>query len=58
MGLGTDLDGGFDAKHAAMGDTKEFATLRSRLRRTFSAEQVDGIMGGNWLSFLRTSLPG
>ena len=58
VGLGTDLDGGFDAKHAAMGDTKEFATLRSRLRRTFSAEQVEGIMGGNWLGFLRTSLPG
>jgi len=57
VGLGTDLDGGFDAKHAALGDTKEFATLRRKLRRAFTAEQVDGIMGENWLRFLRTSLP-
>jgi len=57
VGLGTDLDGGFDAKHAALGDTREFATLRSKLRRTFSAEQVEGIMGNNWLRFLKQSLP-
>jgi membrane dipeptidase len=57
VGLGTDLDGGFDAKHAALQDTKEFATLRAKLRRTFSAEQVEGIMGNNWLRFLKTSLP-
>jgi microsomal dipeptidase-like Zn-dependent dipeptidase len=57
VGLGTDLDGGFDAKHAAMGDTKEFATLRTKLRRSFSAEQVEGIMGANWLRFLKESLP-
>jgi membrane dipeptidase len=57
VGLGTDLDGGFDARHAAMGDTKKFATLRSKLRRTFSAEQVEGIMGGNWLRFLGANLP-
>ena len=57
VGLGTDLDGGFDAKHAALQDTKEFATLRSKLRRTFSAEQVEGIMGNNWLRFLHKSLP-
>jgi membrane dipeptidase len=57
VGLGTDLDGGFDAKHAALKDTKQFATLRSKLRRAFSAEQVDGIMGENWLRFLKESLP-
>jgi len=57
VGLGTDLDGGFAAKHAALQDTKEFATLRAKLRRTFSAEQVEGIMGNNWLRFLHESLP-
>ena len=57
VGLGTDLDGGFDAKHAAMQDTRDFADLRSKLRRAFTAEQVEGIMGNNWLRFLRASLP-
>jgi membrane dipeptidase len=57
VGLGTDLDGGFDAKHSAMKDTKEFPTLRTKLRRHFNAEQVEGIMGNNWLRFLKQSLP-
>jgi membrane dipeptidase len=57
VGLGTDLDGGFDAKHAALRDTREFANLRSKLRRSFTGEQVEGIMGGNWLRFLKHSLP-
>ena len=57
VGLGTDLDGGFDAKHAALRDTKEFATLRTKLRHRFSAEQVEGIMGANWVRFLGESLP-
>jgi membrane dipeptidase len=57
VGLGTDLDGGFDAKHSAMGDTKDFATLRKKLRRPFTAEQVEGIMGNNWLRFLKQNLP-
>ena len=57
VGLGTDLDGGFDAKHAALQDTPDFADLRSKLRRAFTAEQVEGIMGNNWLRFLRTNLP-
>jgi membrane dipeptidase len=57
VGLGTDLDGGFDAKHAALQDTRDFAGLRSKLRRAFTAEQVEGIMGNNWLRFLRSSLP-
>lgn len=57
VGLGTDLDGGFDAKHAAMGDTKDFATLRKKLRRAFTTEQVEGILGNNWLTFLKANLP-
>jgi membrane dipeptidase len=57
VGLGTDLDGGFDAEHAAMKSTTGFATLSRKLRKHFSAEQVEGIMGTNWLRFLETSLP-
>jgi membrane dipeptidase len=57
VGLGTDLDGGFDARHAALQDTRQFADLRAKLRRAFTAEQVEGILGRNWLRFLRASLP-
>ena len=57
VGIGTDLDGGFDAKYAAMRDTRDLATLQRKLRRHFSAAQVEGIMGANWLRFLSDSLP-
>ncbi len=58
VGLGTDLDGGFDAAHGAMQDTKQFPELSSKLRQHFNASQVEGIMGTNWLEFLERSLPG
>jgi membrane dipeptidase len=57
LGLGTDLDGGFDARHAPVSDLAELTRLRSRLRKHFSRTQVDGVMGGNWLEFLGRSLP-
>ncbi len=57
VGLGTDLDGGFDAKHAAMKSTTQFATLERKLRKHFSPAQVEGVMGENWLRFLKNSLP-
>ena len=57
VGIGTDLDGGFDAKQAAMKSTSGFATLEKKLRKHFSAAQIEGIMGGNWLRFLEASLP-
>ncbi|HLZ96232.1 MAG TPA: membrane dipeptidase [Candidatus Dormibacteraeota bacterium] len=57
VGLGTDLDGGFDGKHAAMSSTAGFKTLASRLRKHFSSAEVDGILGENWLGFLARSLP-
>jgi membrane dipeptidase len=57
VGLGTDLDGGFDAKHAAIKDTKELAGLPRLLRRHFSPAHVEGVMGGNWLTFLERNLP-
>jgi membrane dipeptidase len=57
VGLGTDLDGGFGSKDAALSDLTQLKTLRGRLRRHFSATQVEGILGTNWLEFLGRSLP-
>ena len=57
VGLGTDLDGGFDGKHAAIQSTSQLKAVASRLRKHFSAAQVEGIMGDNWLAFLENSLP-
>jgi membrane dipeptidase len=58
VGLGTDLDGGFDARYAPFDDLLKLKELRARLRLHFTRAQVDGIMGGNWLRFLERSLPG
>jgi membrane dipeptidase len=57
VGLGTDLDGGFGAEHAPLSDLSKLKALRSLLRRHFSAVQVEGILGENWLGFLGRSLP-
>jgi membrane dipeptidase len=57
VGIGTDLDGGFDAKHAAMKDTRNFRVLERKLRKNFTPAEVEGIMGANWLRFLSDSLP-
>src|SRR5579864_957443 len=57
VGLGTDLDGGFDSRHAPIDDLAQLKELPPRLRRHFSRAQVDGIMGENWLEFLGRSLP-
>jgi membrane dipeptidase len=57
VGIGTDLDGGFDAKRAAMKRTTDFPRLEVKLRKEFSAADVEGIMGANWLRFLGASLP-
>ncbi|HET7465152.1 MAG TPA: membrane dipeptidase [Candidatus Dormibacteraeota bacterium] len=57
VGIGSDLDGGFDAKHSAMQDTRQFPELARKLRQRFNAGQVEGIMGTNWLDFLSKSLP-
>jgi membrane dipeptidase len=57
MGLGTDLDGGFDARYAPFADLAKLAGLPARLRKHFSKMQVEGVMGGNWLEFLGRSLP-
>jgi membrane dipeptidase len=57
VAIGTDLDGGFDARYAPIDDLTRLRELRARLRLHFTQSQVDGIMAGNWLSFLERSLP-
>ncbi len=57
VGLGTDLDGGMDSRYGPMQDLGELKGLRGRLRKHFSAAQVEGIMGENWIEFLLRSLP-
>lgn len=57
VGLGTDLDGGFDASQSPIDGLAKLKELPARLRRHFSRRQVDGIMGENWLDFLGRSLP-
>jgi membrane dipeptidase len=57
VGIGTDLDGGFDARQAPIKDLSHLKELAVRLRAHFSRTQVEGVMGGNWLDFLRGSLP-
>lgn len=57
VGLGTDLDGGFDARYAPFDSMSKLKDLPLRLRKHFSRAQVEGIMGGNWLEFLERSLP-
>ena len=53
----TDLDGGIDSRYGPIQDLGEIKGLPGRLRKHFSAAQVDGIMGENWLDFLGRSLP-
>ena len=57
VAIGTDLDGGFDAREAPIADLSELQRLPAMLRQHFSRGQVDGIMGENWLGFLSRSLP-
>jgi membrane dipeptidase len=57
VGLGSDLDGGFNAAESAIRRLDRMAELRTRLQRHFSREQVDGILGDNWLDFLERALP-
>ncbi|HEV2141500.1 MAG TPA: membrane dipeptidase [Candidatus Dormibacteraeota bacterium] len=57
VGLGTDLDGGFDARYAPFASLANLKELPARLRLHFNRTQVEGIMGGNWLEFLARSLP-
>lgn len=57
IGLGTDLDGGFDNREAPLSDLGALKELATKLRKHLSRAQVDGVMGDNWLDFLGRSLP-
>jgi membrane dipeptidase len=57
VGIGTDLDGGFDARYAPIDSLAKLKELPARLRLHFNRSQVEGIMGANWLAFLERSLP-
>jgi membrane dipeptidase len=57
VGLGTDLDGGFDSRYAPVSGLGELKELSAQLRRHFSRVQVEGVMGDNWIEFLGRSLP-
>ena len=57
VGLGTDLDGGFDSREAPLKDMAGLKELDRRLRQHFSRAQTEGVMGENWLEFLSRSLP-
>jgi membrane dipeptidase len=57
VGLGTDLDGGFDSRFAPFRDLDQLKALPAMLRRHFNKAQVEGMMGGNWIEFLGRALP-
>ena len=57
VGLGTDLDGGFDSRYAPVTDLLELRDLPARLRKHFSRAQIEGVMGASWIEFLRRALP-
>ena len=57
IGIGTDVDGGFDSRYAPFDDLAKLKELRTRLRSFFSRTQIEGVMGENWLEFLSRSLP-
>jgi membrane dipeptidase len=57
VGLGTDLDGGFDSRYAPLSDLAELKGLPARLGKHFSRAQVEGLMGANWIGFLGRALP-
>ena len=61
VGIGTDFDGGQGAESApeeldTIADLPKLAEALAA--RGYSDEDVAGIMGGNWLRFLRRVLPG
>ena len=57
VGIGTDLDGGFDSRYGAIESLDKLKAVAAKLRLHFNKTQVEGIMGNNWLGFLERSLP-
>jgi membrane dipeptidase len=60
IGLGSDFDGGFGRAHTPAGleSVADLPRLGDALaEHGYSPNQVEAIMGGNWLSLLRRALP-
>ncbi len=57
MGIGSDLDGGFPAKEAAIQTMAGLDAVKAALLQHLSADQIEGVMGRNWLTFFGRSLP-
>jgi membrane dipeptidase len=57
VAIGSDLDGGFGRDKAAVSSLADLGRVRTALSRYFSVADTDGIMGRNWLRFLRGALP-
>ncbi len=55
IGIGSDLDGGFGKEESPV-EIDTVADLH-RIRSVVPADARDGVLGANWLRFLRSSLP-
>ncbi len=61
VGIGSDFDGGFGYEHipAEMNTVADLRKLIAPLgERGYTEDQIESILGGNWLRILRRSLPG
>jgi len=61
VAIGTDMDGGFGREEIPeeIPSAGEMPVVAEFLGRNgFSAQEVEGIMGGNWLRFFGRALPG
>ncbi|HLH69140.1 MAG TPA: membrane dipeptidase [Candidatus Dormibacteraeota bacterium] len=56
VGLGTDLDGGFSAAQAPLRRLEQIGELRRLLLQRFTKRETEGILGANWIEFLRRNL--
>jgi len=60
VGIGSDFDGGLGARQIPweMDSSRDLGKIGAELaRRGFDPDDVDKIMGGNWLRILRAALP-
>lgn len=60
LGIGTDFDGGFGLSRIPSGldSVADLPRIGEHLsKRGYSDEQVEGILGGNWLRVLKATLP-
>jgi membrane dipeptidase len=57
VAIGSDLDGGFQAADAAISSLADMRVVADQLRQRFSEQEVEDMMGGNWISFFERALP-